>query len=261
MIQIGAHRLSSRLFLGTARYPTQALLVDAIAASEPAVVTVSLKRENASRNSDMGPFWRAIQASNALLLPNTAGCHRAQDAIEMAEIARDLFETNWIKVEVIGDDYTLQPDSFALLEACEVLIKRGFTVFPYCIDDLVVCQRLVDVGCSILMPWAAPIGSGQGIIHPEALQLLRARFPEQLLVVDAGLGRPSHAAQAMEMGVDAVLLNSAVALADDPVQMAKAFQWAVASGRLAYEAGMMPVRTMASASTALIDTPFWTQGT
>jgi thiazole synthase len=174
-------------------------------------------------------------------------------------MAREIFNTPWIKLEVIGDDYTLQPDPVALIEAAARLVADGFEVFPYTTDDLVVAKRLMDVGCRILMPWAAPIGSGRGVMNPYALKTLRARLPEAILIVDAGLGKPSQAAQVMEMGFDGVLLNSAVALAEDPVTMARAFALGVESGRLGYEAGPMAEREMAVPSTPTLGTPFWHQ--
>jgi len=174
-------------------------------------------------------------------------------------MAREIFQTHWIKLEVIGDDYNLQPDPFELVKAAETLVKKGFEVFPYCTDDLVLCQRLIDCGCRILMPWAAPIGSGKGLINPYALETLRMRLPEATLIVDAGISKPSHAVQAMELGFDAVLLNTAVSLAKHPVQMASAFRDAVIAGRTAFEAGMMFERNIAHPSTSLVDTPFWHQ--
>jgi thiazole synthase len=172
-------------------------------------------------------------------------------------MAREVFGTHWIKLEVIGDDYTLQPDPFGLVEAASTLIKEGFEVFPYCTDDLVLCQRLVEVGCRILMPWGAPIGTGKGLINPYALKTLRARFPELTLIVDAGLGAPSHAAQALELGFDGVLLNTAIAQAHNPVQMATGFKYAVQAGRAGFEAGIMPERDLAQPSTPVLGKPFW----
>jgi len=194
-----------------------------------------------------------------MLLPNTAGCRSAQEAITLAEMAREIFETPWIKLEVTGDDYTLQPDPFELVVAAAELIKRGFDVFPYCTDDLVLCKRLVDVGCQVLMPWAAPIGSGRGILNPYALETLRARMSDIPLIIDAGIGKPSEPARVMEMGFDAVLLNTAVAEAKNPAHMASAFNFAIQAGRMAYLSGLMPERLSASPSTALMDTPFWLQ--
>ncbi len=247
----------SRLLIGTAQYPSLQTMCDAITASQAEIVTVALKRQTQNKNHNQ--FWETIRQLPVKLLPNTAGCHQANEAVNLAEAAREIFQTNWIKLEVIGDDYNLQPDVFELVKAAELLVKSGFEVFPYCTDDLVVCQRLLDAGCQILMPWAAPIGSGKGIINPYALQTLRARLPDVTLIVDAGIGKPSQAASVMEMGYDGVLLNTAVALARHPQKMAAAFCKAVQAGRDAYDAGLMPERNMAHPSTALIDTPFWHQ--
>jgi len=190
-------------------------------------------------------------------LPNTAGCHTAKEAITTAEMAREIFQTNWLKLEVIGDDYNLQPDPFALVEAAEQLIKRRFNVFPYCTDDLILCRRLVDVGCRVLMPWGSPIGTGQGLLNKVNLVTLRERFTELPLIIDAGIGAPSHASEAMELGFDAVLLNTAVAKARQPATMATAFAKAIDAGRLAWEAGLMQKRQTASPSTPTIGQPFW----
>ncbi len=253
---IGGQTLQSRLFIGTALYPSAEIMMDAIRASGAEVVTVSLRRQSANGGSG---FWNLIRSLNVHLLPNTAGCHTVQEAVTTACMARELFETNWIKLEVIGDDFNLQPDPFGLVKAADILIKDGFEVFPYTTDDLVLAQRLLDVGCKILMPWAAPIGTARGPMNPYALKILRERLPNVPLIVDAGLGLPSHAAQVMEMGYDGILLNSAVALAADPVRMAQAFQHGVAAGRDAYEAGPMPERDMASPSTPVLGMPFWHQ--
>lgn len=258
MLTLGDQTFQSRLLLGTARYPSLCVLQEAIEKSATEIITVSLRRQNPELNGGK-KFWDLIKATGCTILPNTAGCHNAQEAITMAEMARELFETNWIKLEVIGDDYNLQPDPFELIKACKILIERGFTVFPYCTDDLVLCQRLVDLGCNILMPWASPIGSGKGLCNPYALQTLRERLPKTTLIVDAGIGKPSHATQAMELGFDAVLLNTAIATAQNPVQMAIAFSEAIRSGHRAYQAGMMFEKNIAEPSTPLIDTPFWHQ--
>ncbi len=174
-----------------------------------------------------------------------------------AKLARELFATSWIKLEVIADNDTLQPDVVGLVEAADILIKDGFEVFPYCTEDLSVAMRLVDAGCKVVMPWAAPIGSARGITNRDSLKLLRERLPGIALVVDAGLGAPSHAAEALELGYDAVLLNTAIAKAADPVAMAKAFRSGVEAGRAAYEAGLMQARDFASPSTPVVGTPFW----
>lgn len=250
--------ISNRLLLGTAQYPSLQIMQDAILASKAEVITVSLRREEKASNQTSA-FWDYIKTIPCHLLPNTAGCHNAVDAITTAEMAREIFETNWIKLEVIGDHYNLQPDPFELVKAAKELVDRGFEVFPYCTDDVVLCQRLVDAGCRILMPWGAPIGSGKGLINPYALKTLRARFPKQTLIVDAGIGKPSDAAQALELGFDGVLLNTAVAHSSNPIMMAEAFNAAIIAGRLAYEAGMMETQDFARPSTPLLNTPFWLQ--
>ena len=250
-------QLNSRFFLGTASYPSPQVLQEAIAASGAEVVTVGLKRQMAAGGaSTQNDFYSMIRASGARLLPNTAGCRSAREAVTLSQMARELFGTNWIKLEVVGDEHTLQPDPFELITAATELVRDGFEVFPYCTDDLVSCQRLLDAGCRILMPWGAPIGSGQGLINPYALRTLRSRLPGVPLVVDAGIGSPADAVQAMELGYDAVLLNSAVAHARDPVQMARAFKLGIESGRLAYEAGIMAQQDMAVASTPVTGRPF-----
>ena len=251
--------LQSRLFLGTAQYPSPETLEKSIEAAQPGLVTVSLRRESkAGKGQD---FWNIIKGFNIPVLPNTAGCHSVTEAVTTAEMAREIFETNWIKLEIIGDDYTLQPDPYGLVEATEKLIKKGFEVFPYMTDDLVLADKLVQAGCNILMPWGAPIGSGRGLNNPYALKQLRERYPDKTLVVDAGIGAPSHAAQVMEMGYDAVLLNTAVAKAGNPALMASAFANAIAAGREAYRAGIITPQESASASTPLIDKPLWHQKT
>ncbi len=252
---IGGAELQSRFFLGTAGYPSPQVLRDAITASGTQVVTLALKRQLAAAGTP-NDFYSIIRASGARLLPNTAGCRTAREAVTLARMARELFDTHWIKLEVIGDAHTLQPDMFETLEAAGVLAKEGFEVFPYCTDDLVACQRLLDAGCRILMPWGAPIGSGQGLLNPSALKTLRARLPDVPLVVDAGIGSPKDAVQAMELGFDAVLLNTAVAQAHDPVTMARAFKLAIEAGRLAYEAGVMARQEMAVPSTPVTGRPF-----
>ncbi|MFT0547722.1 thiazole synthase [Allopusillimonas ginsengisoli] len=257
---IAGIELESRFFLGTAGYPSPLVLEQAIKASGSQVVTVSLKRQmaqqGASAQKGSQSFYGLIKQSGAHLLPNTAGCHTASEAIALAHMARELFDTTWLKLEVIGDEYTLQPDPFELVRAAEELIKEGFEVFPYCTDDLVTCQRLLDVGCRILMPWGAPIGSGQGLINPFALQTLRNRLPDVPLVIDAGIGSPMDAAQAMELGFDAVLLNSAVSRSHNPVLMAEAFKLAIEAGRKGWEAGIMAEQDLAVATTPVTGRPF-----
>jgi thiazole synthase len=248
--------LSSRLLLGTALYPSLQTLGDAVQTSGTEVLTVGLRRLQPEQGGG-NTFWQRISAMGKHILPNTAGCHSAQEAITLAHMAREIFNTTWIKLEVVGDDYTLQPDPFGTVEAATVLARDGFQVFAYTTDDLVVAQRLRDAGCAAIMPWAAPIGTGRGPINPGALATLRQRLPDAVLVVDAGLGKPSHAAQVMELGFDAVLLNTAVAQAGDPVRMAHAFGMAVRAGRSAFEAVPIAERSSAQASTPTVGTPFW----
>ncbi|MCZ2497143.1 thiazole synthase [Xylophilus sp. Kf1] len=243
--------MRSRFLLGTAGYPSPAELADAIAAAAPAAVTVGLRRSLAAGadNGFVGTVHRAARAAGARLLPNTAGCRTAREAVALAQMARELYGTGWIKLEVVGDEHTLQPDPFELVAAATALARDGFVVWPYCTDDLVTCRRLLDAGCPLLMPWGAPIGSGQGLLNPFALRSLRERLPDATLIVDAGIGAPSHAALAMEMGFDAVLLNSAVAHARSPAAMAGAFRLAIEAGRAAWGAGVIARQDFATAST------------
>jgi thiazole synthase len=252
---IGGVELQSRFFLGTAGYPSPQVLREAIEASGTQVITVGLRRQ-LSGGGEAGEFYRFIRESGARLLPNTAGCTTAREAVTLAKMAREMFGTHWIKLEVVGDEYTLQPDPWELVEAARQLAQDGFEVFPYCTDDLVTCNRLLDAGCRILMPWGAPIGSGQGLLNPTALKTLRSRLPDVPLVVDAGIGSPRDAVQAMELGFDAVLVNSAVSNAHDPVAMARAFRLGVEAGRLAWEAGIMAKQEMAVATTPVTGRPF-----
>lgn len=249
--QIGDVTLHSRFLLGTAGYPSPKVLHDAIVASQAQIVTVGLKRTLAAAgdNGHIAMIRLALRETGARLLPNTAGCRTAREAVQLAQMARELYDTAWIKLEVIGDEHTLQPDPFELLTAATQLAREGFVVFPYCTDDLVLCRRLLDAGCPLLMPWGAPIGSGQGLLNPFALRTLRERLPEATLIIDAGVGAPSHAAQALELGFDAVLLNSAVAQAREPVAMAHAFRLAIKAGRTARHAGVMAAQDFAVAST------------
>lgn len=260
--EIGGKTLNSRLLIGSALYPSPANMEEAIKESEAQIVTVALRRQSAGDNNNGkagNNFWNIIKELNIHVLPNTAGCHSAKEAITTAQMAREVFETNWIKLEVIGDQYNLQPDPFEMVKAAEILIKEGFEVFPYTTDDLVVAKRLADVGCKILMPWGSPIGSGQGLMNPLNLKAIRKQFPELNLIVDAGIGKPSDATEAMQLGYDGVLLNSAIALAQDPIKMAQAFKYAIQAGRLGYEAGTMLQREFASPSTPTVGTPFWHQ--
>lgn len=247
--------ITSPLLLGTSQYPSPAVLTEAFRASGAGIATVSLRREAGGGRAGED-FWAIIRELGVRVLPNTAGCHSAREAVTTAQMAREVFGTPWIKLEVIGHTDTLQPDPFALVEAARTLSADGFQVFPYMTEDLVLADRLLDAGCEVLMPWAAPIGTGLGMVNPYGLRALRERFPGVPMVVDAGLGLPSHAGAAMEMGYDAVLLNTAVAKAGDPVAMARAFALAAEAGRLAVGADPMPARSMAAASTPEIGRAF-----
>jgi len=255
MLRLYQATLRSHLLLGSARYPSPAVLTEAVRASGAEVVTVALRRESAGERAGQG-FWGIIRALGVRVLPNTAGCHSVKEAVTTAHMAREVFGTPWIKLEVIGEDDTLQPDVFGLTEAARLLCAEGFEVFPYTTEDLVVAERLLAAGCRVLMPWGAPIGSGRGLNNLFGLKALRAHFPEIPLVIDAGLGVPSHAAQAMELGFDAVLVNTAVAQAADPVGMARAFAQALEAGRAARAAGPIEPRDLAAPSTPLIGTAF-----
>lgn len=246
--------LANPLMLGTAQYPSPAILEQAFRASGAGVATVSLRREGAGGAGQA--FWQIIRDLGVKVLPNTAGCHSVKEAVTTAQMAREVFDTNWIKLELIGHTDSLQPDVFALVEAARILTEDGFEVFPYCTEDLIVCTRLIEAGCQVLMPWGAPIGSGRGLNNVYALRALRAEFPDTPLVVDAGIGLPSHAAQAMELGYDAVLLNTAVARAGDPVAMARAMALAVEAGQAAHAADPIEPRDMAQASTPVIGKAF-----
>ncbi|HEX2018654.1 MAG TPA: thiazole synthase [Aurantimonas sp.] len=247
-------RLGSRLMLGTSLYPSPQVMSESIKAAGAGVVTVSLRRESGTGRAGQA-FWSLIRELGVKVLPNTAGCHSVREAVTTAQMAREVFATNWIKLEVVRDAETLQPDVFGLVEAARILIEDGFDVLPYTVEDLSVADRLVEAGCRVLMPWGAPIGSALGLNNRYGLRQLRAHFPETTLIVDAGLGLPSHAAAAMEFGYDGVLLNTAVARAGEPVAMARAFAGAVEAGRLAFLADPMDPRDMAAPSTPTFGQP------
>lgn len=249
MLILGPHTFSSRLLVGTGKYPDFATMQGCHEASGTQLVTVALRRVDLV-GGPQAQVLDYIDRSKISLLPNTAGCFTAEDAVETARIARELLGTDLLKLEVIGDPRTLWPDTEGTLEAARVLVKEGFIVLPYCPDDPVTCQRLEDIGCAAVMPLAAPIGSGLGIRNPTSLQLIReaVRVP---MIVDAGIGTASDATIAMELGADAVLVNTAIASAGDPVRMAQAFRLAVEAGALARASGRMPRRLHASASSPL----------
>jgi thiazole synthase len=255
MLKVYETELRSRLFLGTSRYPSPAVLMEAVRASRAEIVTVSLRRESGGERAGQG-FWSIIRDLGVRVLPNTAGCHSVKEAVTTARMAREVFGTSWIKLEVIGEDDTLHPDVFGLVEAARILSAEAFEVFPYTTEDLVVAEKLLAAGCRVLMPWGAPIGSGRGLNNLFGLKALRAHFPDVPLVIDAGIGVPSHAAQAMELGFDAVLINTAISQAANPARMAEAFAQAVEAGRAARLAGPMEPRDLAVPSTPVIGKAF-----
>ena len=236
----------SRLIIGTGKYPTNQIMVAAHEASGAEMVTVAVRRVNITDRSKES-LLDYIDPRRYFVLPNTAGCYTADDAVRTARLAREVGLSNWVKLEVIGDEQTLFPDNEALVDATRTLVREGFVVLPYTNDDPVVCRKLQDAGAAAVMPLGAPIGSGLGIQNPNNILIIReqARVP---VIVDAGVGTASDAAVAMELGADAVLMNTAIALADDPVAMATAMKLAVQAGRLAFEAGRIPRKRYASAS-------------
>ncbi|APJ03994.1 thiazole synthase [Silvanigrella aquatica] len=255
MLNLYGKKFNSRFLLGTAKYPSLNILKEALIASQTEIITVSLRRLSPQKN-EKNIFWEVIKSLNLTILPNTAGCYHAKDAIQTALMAQDIFETNWIKLEVIGESLLLQPHPYELLKAAEELAKRNFCIFPYMTDDIIVAQELVQLGCQVLMPWAAPIGSGKGIRNPHSLKILREHFPSVTLIVDAGIGAPSHASRAMELGCDAVLLNTAVADSHNPVFMARAFAKAIEAGHEAFCSGLIPQYEFALSSTPVVGIPF-----
>jgi thiazole synthase len=234
------------LIVGTGKYPSNAVMAEAHRASGTEMVTVAVRRVDLADRSK-GSVREAIDTSKIFLLPNTAGCYTADDAIRAARLGREVSGTNWVKLEVIGDERTLFPDNVALLEATRVLVREGFVVLPYTNDDPVVCRKLEEAGAAAVMPLGAPIGSGLGIQNTNNLRIIREQATVPL-IVDAGVGTASDAAIAMELGADGVLMNTAIALAQDPVAMATAMKLAVEAGRLAFLAGRIPKRSYASAS-------------
>jgi thiazole synthase len=251
---IAGRTLGSRLLLGTGGFPSLELLADAIAASGTELVTVALRRVSVDELDRRGSLIDVLARAGVELLPNTAGCHTARDAVLTARLAREAFATDWIKLEVIGDEDTLLPDAPELLRAAEELVDEGFVVLPYTTDDPVLARRLVDIGCAAVMPLGAPIGSGMGIRNPYNIALLREAV-EAPVVLDAGIGTASDAALAMELGCDAVMVASAISRAEDPVAMAAAMRAAVEAGRLARRAGRIPRRLYATASTQVEGLP------
>jgi thiazole synthase len=249
---IAGKAFQSRLIVGTGKYKDGAETASALEASGAEMVTVAVRRLNLSTDAGaQGSLLDYIDPRRYFLLPNTAGCYTAEEAIRAARLGRELGISSWVKIEVIGDQRTLYPDVAATVEATRVLVKEGFTVLPYTSDDIVFARRLIDVGAAAVMPLAAPIGSGLGIQNKATLQILRERITEVPLIVDAGVGTASDAALAMELGADAVLMNTGIAAAQDPILMAEAMQHAVIAGRQAYLAGRMPKKLYATASSPL----------
>lgn len=235
---------SSRLFIGSSSYPNQQVMLDAIEASGAEVVTVAIRRINIQGG---GENVVELLSDKYHLLPNTAGCYTARDAVLTAQLAREAIGTDWIKLEVIGDEETLFPDVEHLLAAADELVKDGFIVLPYCSDDPITCRKLADIGCAAVMPLGAPIGSGMGLRNPYNLEIIRDQVSIPV-IVDAGIGTASDAAIALELGCDGILLNTAIAKARDPVKMARAMRYGVDAGRLAFEAGRIPRKLYAEAS-------------
>ena len=239
---------TSRLIIGTGKYRSFKEMQAAHAASGAEMVTVAVNRVPLDRATESFLDFLSPQLK---ILPNTAGCYDADHAIRTARLAREALETDWIKLEVIGDPVTLLPDNEQTLEAARVLVKEGFIVLPYFTDDLIMAKKLLDAGCPAVMPLAAPIGSGMGVQNPSNLRIMREQLPDTTIIVDAGVGVPSDAAIAMELGADAILMNTAIAEARDAEQMATAMKLAVQAGRLAYLSGRMPKRLYASASSPI----------
>jgi thiazole synthase len=245
---IAGETFASRLILGTGGAASMRSLEEALVASGTEMATVALRRV---RPGEPGSVLDVIQALGIRLLPNTAGCYTAEDAVRTARLAREALQTDLVKLEVIGDQTTLFPDNEQTLEAARILVKEGFVVLPYFNDDLIMAKKLLDAGCAAIMPLAAPIGSGLGVQNPANLRIMREQLPDATMIVDAGVGTASDAAIAMELGADGVLMNTAIAESEDPAKMATAMKLAIEAGRFAYEAGRMPKRLYASASSPL----------
>ena len=248
LFKIGNQTLNSRLIIGTGKYRSYSEMQNAHRASGAEMVTVAVRRVPLDRSSES--FLDYLDP-DLKILPNTAGCYTAEDAIRTARLAREALQTDFLKLEVIGDPTTLFPDNEQTLEAARVLVKEGFIVLPYFNDDLIMAKKLLDAGCPAIMPLAAPIGSGLGVQNPANLRIMREQLPEATMIVDAGVGTASDAAIAMELGADGVLMNTAIAEANDSTAMAEAMKLAIQAGRLAYLSGRMPKRLYASASSPL----------
>lgn len=249
-LRLGPLALGSRVLVGTSRYPSPQVMLDALEASGTELVTVSIRRVNL-HDTDGESMLGLLRERGYGLLPNTAGCYTAREAVLTAQLAREALGTDLVKLEVIGDDETLYPDVEQLLSAAKTLVDDGFHVLAYANDDPITCRKLADLGCVAVMPLAAPIGSGMGLTNPYTLRIIREVLPDTPLLVDAGIGTASDAARAMELGYDGVLLNTAISGAEHPIMMATAVRHAVEAGRLAHLAGRIPRRLYANASSPL----------
>ena len=255
-LKLGNKEFANRMLIGTSGYPSFSILEEAIIKSGAEIITVSLRRQVQSSKST-NDFFDLLKRLSVAILPNTANCRSVLEVVTTAKMAREIFKTNWIKLETIGNEYTLYPDVCLLLEAAKILCDEGFEVFPYTTDDPVIAEKLFNAGCKIIMPLASPIGSGMGLINKYNLSNLVKQFPETTFIIDAGIGSPSQAMEAMEMGFDAILLNTSISQAIDPISMALAFSMAINGGFIAKEAGLMEKRDFGVNSTPKIGMPFW----
>lgn len=247
---LGGRKLTSRLLLGTSGFPNPLTMMEAFTASATEMVTVAIRRVNLNESGEES-LLGMLRAAPVQILPNTAGCYTAKEAVLVAELAREALETDLIKLEVIGDDETLLPDTEQLMKAARQLIDSGFTVLAYSNDDPITCKKLAAMGCAAVMPLASPIGSGMGLVNPYNLELIRDQISECALVVDAGIGTASDATRAMELGYDGVLVNTAISGAKNPMKMAAAMRNAVQAGRFAFTAGRIPRKFYARASSSM----------
>ena len=250
VLRLGEHTFRSRLLIGSSRFPNPQVMLEALEASGTELVTVAIRRVNV-RDTSEESHLDLLRQGGYTILPNTAGCYTAKEAVLVAQLAREALQTDLIKLEVIGDDETLMPDVEQLLQAAKTLVDDGFTVCAYSNDDPITCQKLAAMGCAAVMPLASPIGSGMGLVNPYNLRLIRELIDDTPLLVDAGIGTASDAAMAMELGYDGVLLNTAVSQAQHPVQMARAMRLAIEAGRLAHRSGRIPRRLYAQASSPM----------
>nr|VFJ64429.1 MAG: thiazole-phosphate synthase [Candidatus Kentron sp. DK] len=237
-LSIYGEEFTSRLILGSSDISSVDKAIDGLKFCNSQIVTVSFRKNGTLQKSGM-EYLDRLKELNIRILPHTAGCKSIQEVITLAEASRDFFETNWLKLEIIGDEANFQPDPIKLLTSAETLLTKGFKVLPYCTDDLVICKQLVKLGCEVVMPWASPMGTGKGVVNPFALQLIRQELPNTTLIIDAGIGKPSQAAQAMELGYDAIIVDTAITKSSNPQSMARAMALAAESGRLGFFSGFM----------------------